>query len=499
MEKIIHSNDSELNIDSAKNLVLLDSITETSHINSQKFTKIISLDYITHKTLSKKKIQHTLSDDYISKSEKENLFDYIVSCSGWYEKIPGSKNLEFENVNILGLFNQLEFHVAFLDIIIKAYTIANIIKTEKPNKIFISSNLKNYVEQFIDQKMIDVLVSNNKIEQGFVAEQIEIRFNIFSKPITLYLPKKLYNKLKNIQESIIGTLFNLWYKPDTSKPNLILEFNPALFSPLFSELRKSKHPTILLNQRRTAVWSWKSIQNLRKNGCKIIDQNKFFDMDSQTFGDLKTRYSLELKKFWQNDTELKNFFSKDNIQFWPVMKEKLETMYQVRLENYLKLILISKNILNSLSPNCILSLNEHGETEKIFHMLNHKIPNVLLQHSFLRYYEHLYDLQSRYEYELMYGLKSNYFLVWGQTDLDFYSKFGIPKEKLIITGSPKHEPYFQSAKLVNKSEQRIILLAISPITNESGLCDVASFLNYEKLIEKILKFLKPIKNIKIII
>ena len=51
MEKIIHSNDS------SKNIALLDSITDISLINPKIFTKIISLDYITHKTLSKKKIQ----------------------------------------------------------------------------------------------------------------------------------------------------------------------------------------------------------------------------------------------------------------------------------------------------------------------------------------------------------------------------------------------------------------------------------------------------------
>ena len=83
--------------------------------------------------------------------------------------------------------------------IIKIYTIANILKLEKPKKIFISSNLKNYVEQFIDQENTSILVSNKTIGEEFNAEQI--RFNIFSKPITLHPSKKLYSKLKNIQEN----------------------------------------------------------------------------------------------------------------------------------------------------------------------------------------------------------------------------------------------------------------------------------------------------------
>ena len=50
-----------------------------------------------------------------------------------------------------------------------------------PEKIFISSNLKDYVEQFIDKKNIEVLISNKTIQSGFIKEQIEVKFNIFSK------------------------------------------------------------------------------------------------------------------------------------------------------------------------------------------------------------------------------------------------------------------------------------------------------------------------------
>ena len=495
MEKIIHSNDSKLHDDSSKNIALLDSITDIGLINPKIFTKIISLDYITHKTLSKKKIQHILSDEYISESEKNNLFDYIISCHRWYENISGSKNLEFEGVNLLGIMSQLEFHQAFLSDIIKIYTIANILKLEKPKKIFISSNLKNYVEQFIDQENTDILVSNKTVREEFNAEQI--RFNIFSKPITLHLSKKLYSKLKNIQENFICTIFNLWHKPDTTKLNLILEFNSALFPTLFSELKTSNYQTVLLNQRRSAAWSWKSIQILRKNQCKIINPEKFFDIDRGEFDNLKIKYNLALKKLWENDIELKKNFSKNNVQFWPIIKERLEKICKSRLESRLKSIIITKNILKRLDLNCILSLNEHGETENLFHMINHnKIPTVLLQHGFIRYDEQLFDLQWRYENESMYGIKSNYLLLWGRADFNFYSKFGIPKEKLIITGSPKHDHYIPHH---NKSKQKIVLLAIMPISNVSGLCTTKTNLEYEELLEKILRTLKSIKNIKIII
>ena len=93
----------------------------------------------------------------------------------------------------------------------------------------------------------------------------------------------------------------------------------------------------MLNQRRSAVWSWKSIRILRKNQCKIINPKKFFDIDKGTFDNLKIKYNLALKKFWENDMELKTFFSKDNVQFWPIIKEKLEKICKSRFGKSLKI------------------------------------------------------------------------------------------------------------------------------------------------------------------
>jgi len=482
-----------------EDLVLLDSVTEVNSIKFKKSVKIIALDYITHSKLSEKNIPHKISDEYISEEERRELFDYIVSCDKWYERIPSAKNLEFLNVNILGLLNQLEFHLTFLDIIIKMRTISNIINIENPKNVSISSNIENYVEQFMKKKNIQILISNKTIQSGFISEKIEIKFNIFSKPITFFLPKKFYNKLKNIQENIICNIFNLWYKPNENNLNLILEFNGALFSSLFKELKKSRHETVLWNQRRSAVWSWKSIKNLRENNCKVINTKKFLNIKKYDFNKIISDYAEKLKIFWSNDEELNQVFVKDDIKYWPILKNKLISMYQYRLENFLKYIVIANNLTNNLNINSILSLNEHGETEKIFQLIKHNIPTALLQHSFLRYDENLYNSQWPYENESMYDLKSDYYLLWGTADFNYFKKFGIDEKRLIITGSPKHEKYFKLNIDEKKYGDKIVLLTISPITNESGLNGINEFLRYEILLDKILQTLKQIKNIQIII
>ena len=78
-----------------EDLVVLDSVTDINSVTSKKSAKIISLDYVTHSVLAEQNIPHKISDEYISEDERKEMFDYIVSCNQWYEKISGSKDLEF--------------------------------------------------------------------------------------------------------------------------------------------------------------------------------------------------------------------------------------------------------------------------------------------------------------------------------------------------------------------------------------------------------------------
>ena len=476
------------------NIILLDSIDEFS-TNSNN-SKIIVFDYLTHKNLHEKNISHSFYDEYLSDDEIKELFNFLNLQHTWNKNAP---NLVFENVNILQIVSPLEFHETFFPIIKKIYSIKKILKIENPDKIQISKNLLSIVEQFVDKKIIEELpLSLRTTDKGFNSEQIEIRFNLFKKPLTLYLSKKLFSRLKSIQENILCKIFNLWYKPDKSKKiNLILEFNPALFTSLLNKFKNSHIETVFFNQRRSAVWNWKSIQNLRRNNCKIINSNNFFRINHNEFSKIHSEYELKLKHFWNSDENLRILFSKDDVQFWPEIKPKLINLYNSRLEDYLKSIIISKNLLNDGCINSILSISESGENENILLQSNkRKIPTCLLQHSFFRYDERLYDYQWRYEPQSMYGLKSDYYFLWGEADYDFYSKFGIPKEKLIIIGSPKHADYFPIEKTSN---EKTVLLAIMPITNVSGLCRIQTYLDYELMLEKIIQTLKSIKDLKLII
>lgn len=57
----------------------------------------------------------------------------------------------------------------------------------------------------------------------------------------------------------------------------MIEFNPVVFSNFLSELNKQGFQPILINFRRSALWSFDAFRILKKTNSKIIVFDKFID------------------------------------------------------------------------------------------------------------------------------------------------------------------------------------------------------------------------------
>ena len=488
-------------------LVLVDSTFQYSKVSIKRDNaKIIAFDLPTHHNLSNLGISHSLSDDYLKRTEREELYDFIISIYNWHNNIPESKSLEFDGVNLLSLMSPLEFHEYFLSNLITFFSIKNIIEQEKPSEIFSTGRLSKFLDSFCDKKNITILndpiVTYEKGGQGkgFTADQIELRFNFLSKPASMYISKKTYSKIKNIYENTICYFFNLWFNPTKQEKGiLLLEFNPDAYHELLMNLDKTDRPIVLLNRRRSAVWNKESLKTLKKyNNCKILNYKKLLNSkDKKDLSELKKKYQQSMQNLWKNEEFFQGLFSKSGISFWHIIKTKMINLYYNRLDEYLEYLVTTKKILESFNIDSIVMLNEIGETESTILKINKsKTPTFLLQHAFARFVPDFLDEQWRYEDQRMVSFQSDKFLIWGKTDFDFFSKFGIKKEKLIITGSPRHDS-FSTSKYIPSVSKKQILLTLTPITDRTGLADVNLVIKYEKLLEKLLNLIKKSNNIDI--
>ena len=485
-----------------KSLVILDSSIQLDEFKkfSMENTTFVAADYETHKKLVDSNTKHELLDNYLQKKERLELYDFVLSKYTWYENLSRKPDFEFNNINILSLMSSLEFHEFVLTVLIKLFSIKNIISNKSPNEIFVSTKFLKYVKLVQDKNKIHTFDSNLNNEKSFLTNKIELRFNILSKPCTFYISKKNYSSLKKIYENFFCKINNLWLDKKTSKEIILLvEFNTSAYEEMIRTLSKSKKQVVVLNRRRSAIWNKNSIGILKSNNVKILDPEKFFDLHTDPeFALEHKRLNENLHELWKSK-ELFSIFSMKEISFWPLIKDRLKKIYDYRLDDYLKFIFQSRNFLTQLNIKKIICLGESGETENVLlQSVENDVDSILLQHSFLRYNPELKKLQWKYEDQNMLGLTCKKFFLWGNSDLNYFLENSkIQKDQLIISGSPRHDQFLQIKSSTNSHTIKNILVTLSPISERSGLGDTNLIIKYNYFLEKILKILNEFNDLKI--
>ena len=485
-----------------KSLVILDSSIQFDEFKkfSTENTTFVAADYETHKKLADSNTKHELLDNYLQKKERLELYDFVLSKYTWYENLRRKSDFEFNNISVLSLMSPLEFHEFILTVLIKLFSIKNIISSKNPNEIFVSEKFLKYVKLVQDKNKIHTFDSNLNDEKSFLTNKIELRFNILSKPCTFYISKKNYLSLKKIYENFFCKINNLWLDKKTSKEIILLvEFNTSTYEEMIRTLSKSNKQVVVLNRRRSSIWNKNSIGILKSNNVKILDPEKFFDLHADPeFALEHKRLNENLHELWKSK-ELFSIFSMKEISFWPLIKDRLKKIYDYRLDDYLKFIFQSRNFLAQLNIKKIICLGESGETENVLlQSVENDVDSILLQHSFLRYNPELKKLQWKYEDQNMLGLTCKKFFLWGNSDLNYFLENSkIQKDQLIISGSPRHDQFLQIKSSTNSHTIKNILITLSPISERSGLGDTDLIIKYNYFLEKILKILNEFNDLKI--
>lgn len=479
-------------------VVLLADVTDLDVIpNSflnEKEKKVFSFELDLHKKLVLKNIKHEIADDILNTQERLQIFDDSIKFLSWHSEI-SSKDFEFEGVNLLKIFDSHEFHSYLVPLLIKLIVIKKIIAKEQPEKIICSSILENIVNTLIRNSNISLELFTNNIKKDLLWDKISVKYNIGKIPFSLNFSKKNYLKIKKSTESLAGFFSNFWLDLKNSQKSIVLlEFNTELFSELLLNLKNYEGNIILINQRRSAVWSKKALDIVKKSNCKILDFEKIIsDEEKKNISVLEKEYSEKLKKLWKNNEIFEKIFQIQNTIFWDIIKDVIFSSYQNKISYYIMLIISTKKLFSSMDVRCIATLNEVGETEKAFLEFNKKkIPTLLLEHGFIE----RTDETKRFD-KVMYTDFQDKIVVWGnEKKIHLISKHGISPEKIIVTGSPRHDNYFKSRIKKEKAKNIVILLAPNPITEVSGLDSVSLEIKFENTVKKIIHILKKFDRVK---
>ena len=158
------------------------------------------------------------------------------------------------------------------------------------------------------------------------------------------------------------------------------------------------------------------------------------------------------------------------------------------------MINVGNKILRKLDVRCLVSLNDIGETEKIFLELHNK-HSIILQHGF----KEINEQTSRFD-KLDYVNFKDFLAVWSNKRKNqLVENFNLKPEKLIVVGSPRHDNYFSTKiKKVNK-KNKTILIAPNPMNELNGLIDDNLKIRFNELLKEIISYLGKLDDIKIIV
>ena len=467
-----------------------------------KETKIFSFDLDIHEKLISKKIIHEIADNLLDQEDRMNIFDKLIEFCSWHSNLSSNK-IKYENVNLLKLLDSNEFLQSISSKVINSILIHKIIENEKPSKILSTTFFSSTLNSIKNKQNFEIKIFETAFHEELMWDKIPIKYNFGKLHFNFNLSKKKYLKIKNFVENTSKLFFNFNFNLNAkSKKNIIfLEFNPQLFSELFLELKKYDQNIILVNQRRSAIWSKNSLNVVKNSNCKILQLENILNKEEKV-EILKFNHLIipEIDQLWQNSDFFNQLFQINGISFWNIIKDNLVKSYSEKIYYYIELIASIKKFFNNVNASCIVSLNEIGETEKAFLEFNkNKIPSILLEHGFLDKNDSVSKVK-RYDIMSNYSNFTDKIAVWSETKKSYLiDNYQIDPNRIIVSGSPRHDNYFSSRKNSNNKKEKILLLAPNPINDMDALSTTELKLRFNELIKKIILNIKTLDNVKLIV
>ena len=477
-------------------IVVLKGKSEISHELLKKTeNKIFALDYNSHQILKKKSINHELADNELDENDLVKIFDKVVSLYDWYKFIPKEIECKINNFNFFQILDSAELHAYIINVLYDFVMIKKIIEKEAPEKIIISESLKETIIPFCDKIKFEIIRSS-KI-QDIVYDEIQIKFNLGKLPISFNISRKNYLKLKKVCEKVILKIYNLSPITENKKSVLLTEINPNEYEYLISELSKKGVQILILNNRKPAIWDKNSLRIIRKYNCKILELEELLSKeDKGNILEFSEQIKQKIRLLRNYNEKIRHNFLFDGISFWDCIEKKLLEIFESRCEWYILLINGVARIIQNYNIKSIISFNVIGETEKAVLGINDNIiPSIMLVHAFDNYTAE----SARYDILSMYSLFNDKIAVWGDVQKEYLQKaHGIDNERIILSGSPRHDKFFRDRGMKNK-QKKIILITPRPIIETAIHKKVELYKKYEIILKQIINHLQNFKEFEIVI
>ena len=477
-----------------KNLYLLENINDSNlkkTINTDG-SEIITFDYFSHNILSVHQIKHRIMDEYLEEQDREKFFGFATSLWEWY-KILDEKNFTFHNINLLSIIDRNELHEFLMNLIPKITAIKKILAQIDFTKIYASFEIYQLLKNNTNYDV--VLFEGNKNNSPLTYDKITLSYDNIPFSIRPKLSRSKFRMIKKNQEKITSKMFHLRKNIPEKKKIVLIEFNPEVYEDLLYEMQKKKIQPILINFRRPATWSLKSINILRKTNSLVILAEDFLGKHALTQIEKEKKLMFpKIENTLKNESlKLSSVFIYEGIKFHNILIDLFIKILRDRLEEYLIQILVSEKLDKFDNVIGAITLNFSGETEKSFSKVIKKFPVTLLQHAFSNYTKSLMFLDVLDDFRFF----KDKIAVYGHTLQEYLLSINsIPEDKIIVCGSPKYDSF---KPIIRKNHRKkTILVTLRPIISHVEGTRLELYKRYETAINSIIKSCDDLPNNEII-
>jgi glycosyltransferase involved in cell wall biosynthesis len=472
-----------------------------SKIKVEKNIEIFSLNYDTHLELSKQNIVHTMAEIFLTVKDQKLIDDMALRlATTWHHDKNIQNFVKYEEILLPSLIENEVFQY-LLPILRNAVCILRIIEKIKPSMILSKTLLNNFLEQICKSKNISFNLFEFNKQMILSLDEIHIKFNLGPLLIKFSISRIFYNKIKSISEKIINFLFNFNPNKNSIKKNiLLLDFNPTSYKSLLNELSKLDKNIILLNQRRPAIWNLKSFLIMKKLNCKIFNLNSFnSNTKSQINSDLN-KLENNLNLLFKEDSIFNDLFLLEQFTLWPSIKKSFSNMYNSRLSESVKRILLIKKFFMDYKFNVILEWAETGQEEKeILSIANQQnIPSIMLQHAIITTSPYWIPT-ARFLGDFGDKLMSTKQAVWGEAQKEYVLSLKHKNENIFVSGSPRFDEFFNVNDNKLNSTGIILFAPVGASTASAEYHNSLSFENFDNFVRQICKIIKNFPDKKLII
>lgn len=484
-----------------KIIFLLDEVDSNYNLatifKKYNISKSFSLNYHAHRIFEKNRISHELADSLLTEEDKTFIDQNAsLTTTNWYNN-PIMKNfLIFDNIKLPELI-EFELILYFLSVYRKAFSLYRVIEHEKPEMIVCSTFLNDFVKRICDERKIELVTIDQKREPSLQYDKINVKYNLGKFPISITISRKLYLKTKKISEKLTHFLFDVNLKSisKSDKSLLLLDFNPVQYNKLFFELSKLNRNILLLNQRRPAIWNFESLQIIKKSKCKII-QLEFFENKNQ-IDEILTKFSKDLEDLFKRDDLFENVFLVKSNTIWYSIKNSFIEICKSRFKESVRRLILLENLFKEYNISVILEWAEISQEEKevLYTAKKFGIPSIMLQHAMYPTSK-IWDIFARFLLYFSHPCISDKQAVWGELTKQHALSLK-HNNNLIVTGSPRHDVFFNSS-----SQRKIgkILLATTVISDYNTRFSTTDYyIKFEKFVKEVCRVIKSIPDKELIV